>query len=88
MRSNNAGLLILAGLLFIAIFSCAAPIPVSALTADATPSAAGASDTTLDLLADVRLDDASGASPSSVSSGDGWYAVDKNIVLCYDYNTE
>ena len=38
MRSNNAGPLILAGLLFIAIFSCAA-LPVSALTADATPSA-------------------------------------------------
>ena len=76
--------LVLAGLLLIVIFLCMVPLPVSATTENAIPSAIGASDTTGDLLADVQSDDASGASPSSVVLGDGWYTVDKSKKMVID----
>ena len=86
LKPNKVGQLplVLAVLLLIVIFLCTVPAPVSAPTANATPSAIGASDTTGDLLADVQADDASGASPSVVTTGDGWYTVDKNIVMFID----
>ncbi len=51
---------------------------------DAFPNLAGALDTTIDSLVDIQADDAAGASPSAVVAADGWYTVDKGIVLFMD----
>ena len=45
-------------------------------------------DTTGDAIADIQTDNASGASPSGVTIGDGWYTVDKSDVIFIDgFNT-
>ncbi len=41
----------------------------------------GSGDSTGDSLNDIYLNDSSGAGPSGVSAGDGWYTVDKGKVL-------
>ena len=59
-------------------------IPGSSKTGNAVANAIGGSDTTTDALADLQVDDVSGASPSAVVAGDGWYTVDKGIVMFID----
>ncbi|MCG2826814.1 MAG: C25 family cysteine peptidase [Thermoplasmatales archaeon] len=56
-------------------------IPSSSETGNAVANATGGSDTTTDALADLQVDDVSGASPSAVVTDDGWYTVDKGYIM-------
>jgi len=78
-------LLLIVMALLLATASVAAADPA---TVNTTANAIGASDTTDDAIADIQADDASGNSPSKVTTGDGWYTVDKDKVMFIDgFNT-
>ena len=78
-------LLLIAMAVLLAAASVVAADPV---TLNTTASVIGTSDDTGDAIEDVRADDTSGASPSDVISGDGWYTADKGDVMFIDgFNT-
>ena len=57
-------------------------------TVNATANAKGTNDNTGDILSDLQADDVSGASPSGVTTGDGWYTIDRGDIMFIDgFNT-
>jgi hypothetical protein len=85
MRMQGLSLLIAVAVLLVAA-SVAAADPA---TVNTTVNAINVSfDTTGDAIADIQADDTSGVSPGGVSTGDGWYTVDKSDIMFIDgFNT-